>query len=124
MDCLGLPPPTCLAHPISTTLKGKGVRSLSGRAPDPFPMTLAALCQQVAARIGLTEREIATASLCREVLCAQAIVSHVAVRHHGLALTTVARQLGVSSQSIARAVLRGPAVLAKRTWTETDFLLG
>jgi hypothetical protein len=87
-------------------------------------MTLTALCQQVAARLCVTEREIATASLRREVLRAPAIVGHIAVRHRGLSLSAVARHLAVSRKSIARALLRGPAVLAERNWTEADFPLG
>jgi hypothetical protein len=52
------------------------------------------------------------------------IVGHIAVRHRGLSLSVVARHLAVSRQSIARARLRGPAVLAQRNWTEADFPVG
>ena len=55
-------------------------------------------------RVGIAE--IASASLRREALTARAIVSYVAIRHHGLTLTSVARQLGVSVNSIARALQR------------------
>jgi hypothetical protein len=44
------------------------------------------------------------------VLDARALVSAAAVRDHGFALTAVGRELGVSKQSIARALLRAESL--------------
>ncbi len=64
------------------------------------------LCGRFASRFALTPAEVARPSLRAPVLDARALVSEAAVREHGLPLTTVGRQLGVSKQSIARALLR------------------
>jgi REP-associated tyrosine transposase len=80
------------------------------------------LCQRVAERLGVSRREIASRSLRREVLAARAIVSHLAVCHHGLSLTAVGRCLAVSKQSIARAVARAVSAYTVRNLRPTDFL--
>ena len=65
-----------------------------------------ALCERAGDRFEVGEAEIASSSLCRAALTARAAVSYAAVRHHGLTLAAVARQLGVSGNSIARALRR------------------
>ena len=70
------------------------------------------LCAQVAPHFGVTAWEVEHPSLRRPVLAARALVSSLAVRHHGLALTVIGRHLGVSKQSIARALARAAALPA------------
>jgi putative transposase len=74
--------------------------------PDP-PALLAALTTRVASAQAVSEREIASSSLRRAAVDARALLSCAAVRLHGLTLTAIARHLGVSVPSIARAVARG-----------------
>jgi alkylhydroperoxidase family enzyme len=56
------------------------------------------------------------------VLAARAVVSRIAVCHYGLSLTTTGRQLGLSKQSIARALLRADEALTSNHCTVADFL--
>jgi putative transposase len=79
------------------------------------------LCQQVAERFGVSCEEIGSRSLRREVLAARAVVSHLAVCHHGLSLTAVGRRLGVSKQSIARAIVRADSAYKARNLSPADF---
>lgn len=77
------------------------------RALSPGEL-IAPLCERVAKHLRVNPREIASRSLRREVLAARAVVSDLAVCHCGLSLAAVARCLGVSKQSIARAIVRAP----------------
>ncbi len=85
------------------------------------PLDLDCLCRLVAERLSLTVDEIRSKSLRRCVLDARAIFSHVAVEHHALSLCATARYLRVSKQSIARALLRAPAVVAATGYSAADF---
>jgi len=85
--------------------------------------TLDALCARAAAHFGLERGEIAGASVRHDVLAARAVISHLAVRHHGMSLTAVGRHLSLSKQSIARALGRAASVYRKRGCTAADFLL-
>ncbi|HSD11120.1 MAG TPA: hypothetical protein VLF14_09060, partial [Candidatus Binatia bacterium] len=80
---------------------------LLGDKPMSNPTDLVkGLCERVAPRFEVAPEEIATPSLRRPVLDARAVVSRLAVCHYGLSLTATGRQLGLSKQSIARALLR------------------
>jgi hypothetical protein len=71
---------------------------------------VAGLCGRFAPLFAVTPAEVARPSLRGAVLDARALVSEAAVREHGLTLTAVGRQLGVSKQSIARALVRAAKV--------------
>jgi hypothetical protein len=49
-------------------------------------------------------------------------VSRLAVCHYGLSRTTTGRQLGLSKQSIARALQRADEAFAGNRCTASDFL--
>jgi hypothetical protein len=68
------------------------------------------LCVRFALPFDLTPTEVARPSRRGPVLDARALVSEAAVRDHGLPLTVVGRNLGVSKQSIARALVRAAAL--------------
>jgi hypothetical protein len=53
---------------------------------------------------------------------ARAILSYVAVRHHGFSLTAVARHLNVAHQSTARGLARADRVLVDRHCALGDFV--
>ena len=83
-----------------------------------------AVCERTAARFGVGRRELAGASLRREVLAARAVVSDLAVRHYGLSLNALARHLSLSRQSIARALERAASVYREHGCEPADFLVG
>lgn len=96
-------------------LGGSGfVHEVLGRcADDPPPrppsdprVLLDRITAEVAQRCEVTDREIASPTLRRDVLKAQALVCDLAIRRHGLTLTAVARHLDLSVNSIARALTR------------------
>lgn len=79
------------------------------RVPAPVrePMqVIARLCSRVGAKLRVRPEEIASRSLRRRALAARAVVADISVCHYGLPLAVVGRALGLSSQSIARAVSR------------------
>ena len=86
------------------------------------PELIDRLCRRVAERFGVSSQEIASRSLRREVLAARAVVSHLAVCHHGLSLSAVGRCLGVSKQSIARAIVRAGSAYEGRNLSPTELL--
>ena len=77
-----------------------GIRRLSGQVADRFDVTAA---------------QIASPSLRRPVLAARAVVCHLAVCRLGFTLQTVARALGISKQSVLRAVDRAAPLLSQLT---------
>lgn len=79
---------------------------------DPGP-TLTALCESIAPRFRVTPAQIASRSIQHRVLAARAVVCHVAVCHRGLSLYAVARCLGISKQSVTRAVDRAVPLIAQ-----------
>ena len=85
-------------------------------------IVLAALCHRLASRFDVSAREIASPSQRRRVLAARALLCEVAVCHHGFSLSSVARHLGISRPSVARAVIRARAVHAEYGCTPADFL--
>ena len=97
------------------------VSSILGRASNLSPLIaphrcerlLEALCANVGALVSVSPQEIASSSLRRPVLEARAMVSHAAVRQHGLSPAVVARHLHVSHQSIGRALDRAEAAFAR-----------
>jgi REP element-mobilizing transposase RayT len=78
---------------------------------DPSPL-VAVLCERAAARFEVTAAQIASRSVRRPVLAARALVCHLAVTRFRLSLTAVGRCLGVSKQSVIRALDRAPALAA------------
>lgn len=93
------------------------------RQPPIDPSVLISqLCSRVSQRLGVTVAEIASPSLRREVLAARAMVSHLAVCHHGLSLSAVGRLLGVSKQSVTRAIGRADGAYEQYRLSPTDFL--
>ena len=64
------------------------------------------LVRAVAAHCEVTPNEVAGPSLRRRALVARALVCQLAVRRHGFSLRAVARALGISKQSVTRAVGR------------------
>ena len=83
----------------------------SSRA-DPAT-AVALLSQRVADRFAVTAAQIASPSLRRHVLNARAVVCHLAVCRLGLTLPAVGAALGLSKQSVKRAVDRAPRLLAQ-----------
>ena len=81
---------------------------------DPAAV-VALLSQRVAERFQVTTAQIASPSIRHHVLAARAVICHLAVCRLGLTLPAVARLLGLSRQSVMRAVDRAPALLAKAT---------
>ena len=57
-------------------------------------------------RFTVDHREISSTSHRRAAVTARAWVSHTAIRHYGLTVTEVARELGVSRQSVVRGLER------------------
>jgi hypothetical protein len=65
----------------------------------------------------VTPEKVTGSSLRRRALVARAIVCQLAVRRHGFSLRAVARALGISKQSVTRAVERcamPPTALVER----------
>jgi hypothetical protein len=79
------------------------------------------VCTRVAEHFGVLPEENASASLRRRVLAARAALCHLAVRRRELSLRFVGRCLGLSKQSVARAVDRAIPFIASE---EIDSLLG
>ncbi|MFN8640192.1 MAG: transposase [Candidatus Binatia bacterium] len=75
-------------------------------APLAAPDAITRLCQDLAARFDVSVGQIASRSLDRRVLAARAAVCHLAVRRLGLTTAAVARALGISKQSVMRAIDR------------------
>jgi REP-associated tyrosine transposase len=90
---------------VQEVLHASQVPRPTNGAGDPEAI-VRALCERAGDRFKVGRAEIASSSLCRAALTARAAVSYAAVRHHGLTLAAVARQLGVSGNSIARALRR------------------
>lgn len=94
------------------------VRStLAATAPAPRTVPnpaefVTVLRDRVAHRYCVTPAEIASQSLRRRVLAARAVLCHLAVSRAGLSLSAVGRCLGISKQSVARAVVRAAPLLA------------
>lgn len=89
----------------------EGWRMPRGARCEPVDPTvlMARICAPVAPAFGVSAAEVARPSLRRAVLDARALVSNAAVREHGVSLTAVGGQLGVSKQSVARAPSPKPA---------------
>jgi len=83
---------------------------------------VAGLVARVAARCGVSAREVATNSQRRAVVAARAIVSQLAVRHYALSPTRVAGILGVSRQTVLYGVAHALQLLARQHWP-ADLLL-
>ena len=84
------------------------------------PEVVARLCEAVADRFDVSAAQIRSRSLHRRVLGARAAVCHLAAHHLGLTVATVARQLGISKQSVMRALDR--AQPTQPSWPELDDL--
>jgi REP-associated tyrosine transposase len=96
-----------------------------GGAPRPRvdPIcVLEPLCERVACRFSIAPAELCSASKRQEVLDARAILSYLAVRHHGLSFSAVARHLNVARQSIARGLVRAQRVFGEHGNDLVDFL--
>lgn len=97
---------------------GEFVQAVLERSRPPAPphtdpaSVVAVLCERAAARFGVTAVQIASRSLRRPVLAARALVCHLAVTRWGFSLNAVGRSLGLSKQSVIRALDRAPAVVA------------
>lgn len=68
------------------------------------------LCSKTVMHHGLSLAELGGRSCRRDVLLARSEISITAVRQYGLSLTDVGRHLGLSVQSVARAVARGDSL--------------
>lgn len=84
-------------------------------APRGAPTALMAqLCACAGERFGVLPTEIASPSLRRPVLAARAVVCHLAVCVHGLSLSSVARCLRITRQSVARGLSRAVALISSK----------
>jgi chromosomal replication initiation ATPase DnaA len=97
-----------------TPLRATALPSCSD--PD---ITLHKLISGVAKRLALTTAEICANSHRPAAVNARALVCYAALRHYGLSPTTIAKRLGVSRQSVARAFER-----AQRLTTDIDNVVG
>jgi REP element-mobilizing transposase RayT len=95
---------------------------LDGKSNKDPAALVSNLCSKVGSRLGVVPEEIATGSQRRPVLDARAVVSRLAVCHYGLSLSTTGRQLGVSKQSIARALQRADEAFTTNRCTAAEFL--
>jgi REP element-mobilizing transposase RayT len=84
--------------------------------------TLANLGARAAAFFDVTADEIASSSKRCRALAARAVLCHVAISHHSISLSAVARHLSISRPSVARAVDRAPAVYSEHGCSPEDFL--
>ena len=75
-------------------------------APSQPAAVIQPLVEAVCARFRLSPGELASRSLRPAVLDARAALSYVAVMHHGMSFTALARQVGLSRRSISRAIQR------------------
>jgi REP element-mobilizing transposase RayT len=81
-------------------------------APADRAAQLHRMSVRVAERFGVTAEQIASPSLRRRVLRARAVVCHLAVTRLGFTLHSIGRALGISPQSVMRAVERGGPEIA------------
>ncbi|MEO8604100.1 MAG: transposase [bacterium] len=97
-----------------------GQPSTEAMPPSAEPrLLLAVTCGAVGAHLGISPLRIGSRSTCDRVLSARALVCHVAVCRYGLSLRGVARHLGISKQSVTRAVARADSVIAATShWDE------
>ena len=96
------------------------VRPLAPRADTAA--VVAELTVRIAARCGVSAREVATNSQRRAVVAARAIVGYLAVRQYALSPTHVAGVLGVSRQTVLYGVAHAAQLLARQNWP-ADLLL-
>jgi hypothetical protein len=83
---------------------------------------LALLGACAAAFFDVTADEIASSSKRCCALAARAVLCHVAVCHHSISLSAVARHLAISRPSVARAVDRALAIYSEHGCSPDDFL--
>lgn len=74
--------------------------------PDDPRLAFPKLCERIARRYGVSSTALGSRTVRRDVLKARALVCHVTVRRWGFTAAEVARLLGVSENSIGRALRR------------------
>jgi REP element-mobilizing transposase RayT len=77
--------------------------------PKAETIDLAALIERVANRLGMSVAECCSGSRRKAVVAARDIISKEAVSGFGLSVVTVARALGVSSQTVLAGLARTPS---------------
>ena len=118
------------AHDERVLGSGEFVREVVEEASEQRPPELTTPAQrkaaldgiiaEVAIRLGLSREEIIGGSRRRAVAMGRYLVGYIAVCKHGHPEIEVARALNVSSQSILRAVEKGPTLLKSLGWEEEE----
>ncbi|MEJ5378514.1 MAG: transposase [bacterium] len=80
--------------------------------------TLDHIIARVGTKLGLSREEITGGSRRRAVATGRYLVGYLAVGKHGHPVAEVARELKVSSQSVLRALEKGPQLLKDLGWEE------
>ena len=83
---------------------------------------LGKLCQEVASFFAVTEAEIATSTHRPQVVAARAVLCDIAVRHHSISTSAVARHLSISRTSVVRAINKAPSVYAEHGCDRPHFI--
>jgi len=106
---------------VRGVLERIGDRGVPRPPADPIRV-LESLGERVSCRFSITSNELCSPTKRQNVIDARAILSYLAVRHHGLSLTAVARHLNVARQSVARGLARAERVFVERGGDLVDFL--
>jgi hypothetical protein len=90
------------------------------KAPTPEQRNsdLDDLISKAAILLRLNQKEITGGSRRKEVVLGRYLVGYVAVRQQGHPVVDVARKLKVSSQSVLRAIEKGPALIDELGWND------
>ena len=104
---------------VSEVVEEASERRSSGlTTPEQRKAALDGIIAKVAIRLGLSREEITGGSRRRAVTTGRYLVGYIAVRKYGHQAVEVARELNVSSQSILRALEKGPTLLKDLGWEE------
>lgn len=106
---------------VRSVIERVGGPELPGRVRDPTRL-LDSLCARVSLSLVITPEEVRSGSKRAAAVDARAIISHLAVCHHGLSRAVVGRYLNVARQSVARGLARSADVYAERRCLPRDFL--
>ncbi len=87
-------------------------------ASEQKKATLEDIIAKVGTKLGLSREEITGGSRRRAVATGRYLVGYLAVGKHGHPVAEVARELKVSSQSVLRALEKGPQLLKDLGWEE------
>ena len=104
---------------VSEVVEEASERRSSGMTtPEQTKAALDGIIAKVAIRLALSREEITGGSRRRAVTTGRYLVGYIAVRKYGHQAVEVARELNVSSQSILRALEKGPTLLKDLGWEE------